>query len=175
MYFRKFRLKSAVARVPRPLRADWRAAMDVLTSAASAHEAASEAQSSGETSEMNCEAQVLALKRKLIECDQQSRDQRERISGLEKGLDIEKREHQLTTSKLTMLLKKRGSSCTQYATAARTPAAVLASTPCVPRMMHPPSGHVKGPCWRTHSSPRALVWQVRSEAGRRISCRHGGV
>ena len=107
--------------------------MDVLTSAASAHEAASEAQSSGEPSGSNCEAQVLALKRKLIECDQQSRDQRERISGLEKGLDIEKREHQLTTSKLTMLLKKRGSSCTQYAAAARTPAAVLASTPCVPR------------------------------------------
>jgi len=87
--------------------------MDVLTSAASAHEAASEAQSSGETSEMNCEAQVLALKRKLIECDQQSRDQRERISGLEKALDIEKREHQLTTSKLTMLLNKRRSSDTQ--------------------------------------------------------------
>ena len=107
--------------------------MDVLTSAASAHEAASEAQSSGETSEMNCEAQVLALKRKLIECDQQSRDQRERISGLEKALDIEKREHQLTTSKLTMLLNKRRSSDTQYATTAQTPAALLASMPCVPR------------------------------------------
>jgi len=107
--------------------------MDVLTSAASAHEAASEAQSSGETSEMNCEAQVLALKRKLIECDQQSRDQRERISSLEKALDIEKREHQLTTSKLTMLLNKRRSSESQYANTARTPAAVLASTPCVPR------------------------------------------
>jgi len=91
----------------------WRAAMDVLTSAASAHEAASEAQSSGEMSPISCEAQVLALKRKLIECDQQSRDQSESISGLEKALDIEKREHQLTTSKLTMLLKKRGSSCSQ--------------------------------------------------------------
>lgn len=90
--------------------------MDVLTSAASAHEAASEAQSSGEMSPISCEAQVLALKRKLIECDQQSRDQSESISGLEKALDIEKREHQLTTSKLTMLLKKRGSSCSQHAT-----------------------------------------------------------
>ena len=87
--------------------------MDVLTSAASAHEAASETHSSGETSQISSEAQILALKRKLIECDQESRDQRERIAGLEKALEIEKREHQLTTSKLTMLLKKRASSGAQ--------------------------------------------------------------
>ena len=67
------------------------AAMDVLTSAASAHEAASETHSSGETSQISSEAQILALKRKLIECDQESRDQRERIAGLEKALEIEKR------------------------------------------------------------------------------------
>jgi hypothetical protein len=149
--------------------------MDVLTSAASAHEAASEAQSSGETSEMNCEAQVLALKRKLIECDQQSRDQRERISGLEKALDIEKREHQLTTSKLTMLLNKRRSSDTQHARTAQTPAAVLASMPCVPRT-DASATRALLECLVVHALiPRALVWQVRSEAGRRISCRHGGV
>ena len=87
--------------------------MDVLTSAASAHEAASEAQSSCEMSEPYCEAQVLALKRKLIECDRGLNEARERISGLEKALEIEKREHQLTTSKLTMLLKKRASSGAQ--------------------------------------------------------------
>ena len=61
--------------------------MDVLTSAASAHEAASETHSSGETSQISSEAQILALKRKLIECDQESRDQRERIAGLEKALE----------------------------------------------------------------------------------------
>ena len=96
------------------------AAMDVLTSAASAHEAASETHSSGETSQISSEAQILALKRKLIECDQESRDQRERIAGLEKALEIEKREHQLTTSKLTMLLSKRRASDAQYAATAHT-------------------------------------------------------
>ena len=94
------------------------AAMDVLTSAASAHEAASETHSSGETSQISSEAQILALKRKLIECDRSLNSAHERISGLEKALDIEKREHQLTTSKLTMLLKKRGASGAQCASAA---------------------------------------------------------
>ena len=94
--------------------------MDVLTSAASAHEAASESHSSGEASAMSSEAQILALKRKLIECDQESREQRERIAGLEKALEIEKREHQLTTSKLTMLLNKRRASDAQCAATAHT-------------------------------------------------------
>ena len=57
----------------------------------------------------------MALKRKLIECDRNLNNAHERISGLEKALDMEKREHQLTTSKLTMLLKKRGSNCPQCA------------------------------------------------------------
>ena len=93
--------------------------MDVLTSAASAHEAA-ETHSSGGASKISSEAQILALKRKLIECDQESREQRERIAGLEKALEIEKREHQLTTSKLTMLLNKRRASDAQCATTAHT-------------------------------------------------------
>ena len=95
------------------------AAMDVLTSAASAHEAA-ETHSSGGASKISSEAQILALKRKLIECDQESREQRERIAGLEKALEIEKREHQLTTSKLTMLLNKRRASDAQCAATAHT-------------------------------------------------------
>jgi len=140
--------------------------MDVLTSAASAHEAASEAQSSGEPSGSNCEAQVLALKRKLIECDQQSRDQRERISGLEKGLDIEKREHQLTTSKLTMLLKKRGSSCTQCdqrrGGASAADMAGFESSPAwmasVRATAHPPAADSAA----SHAQPRVCIRKATS-------------
>merc|ERR1719164_151113 len=88
--------------------------MDVLTSAASAHEVASKSDAdSPRGSPAQYEAQILALKRKLIECDRGLNSAHERISGLEKALDIEKREHQLTTSKLTMLLKKRGASGAQ--------------------------------------------------------------
>ena len=70
--------------------------MDVLTSAASAHEVASKSDAdSPRGSPAQYEAQILALKRKLIECDRSLNSAHERISGLEKALDIEKREHQL--------------------------------------------------------------------------------
>ena len=71
--------------------------MDVLTSAASAHEVASKSDAdSPRGSPAQYEAQILALKRKLIECDRSLNSAHERISGLEKALDMEKREHQLT-------------------------------------------------------------------------------
>ena len=144
------------------------AAMDVLTSAASAHEAASETHSSGETSQISSEAQILALKRKLIECDQESRDQRERIAGLEKALEIEKREHQLTTSKLTMLLNKRRASdaqCDQR----RADMAGFESSPAWLASMrssaHPPAAEASTPVDRRRfaleSALRAAVWPAK--------------
>ena len=120
--------------------------MDVLTSAASAHEVASKSDAdSPRGSPAQYEAQILALKRKLIECDRSLNSAHERISGLEKALDMEKREHQLTTAKLTMLLKKRGTSGVQCASAAP--------------YTRP------GPDLDAHDS--AARWQVRSEASRR--------
>lgn len=55
---------------------------------------------------------VSALKRKLIECDTAMKSSFDRAEGLEQSLQMEKREHQLTTAKLSQLLKKRGSSPT---------------------------------------------------------------
>lgn len=148
------------------------AAMDVLTSAASAHEAASETHSSGETSQISSEAQILALKRKLIECDQESRDQRERIAGLEKALEIEKREHQLTTSKLTMLLNKRRASdaqCDQR----RADMAGFESSPAWLASMrssaHPPAAEASGAA--SHAQPRVCVRKAAPENG---AARRGG-
>lgn len=57
-------------------------------------------------------AMVAALKRKLIECDTVMKSSFDRAEGLEQSLQMEKREHQLTTAKLSQLLKKRGSSPT---------------------------------------------------------------
>ena len=146
--------------------------MDVLTSAASAHEAASETHSSGETSQISSEAQILALKRKLIECDQESRDQRERIAGLEKALEIEKREHQLTTSKLTMLLNKRRASdaqCDQR----RADMAGFESSPAWLASMrasaHPPAAETSGAA--SHAQPRVCVRKAAPENG---AARRGG-
>lgn len=59
---------------------------------------------------VSTEMQILALKRKIIECDRELKTTQEREMVLEQALDMEKREHQLTTSKLTQLLKKRGAS-----------------------------------------------------------------
>ena len=152
------------------------AAMDVLTSAASAHEAASETHSSGETSQISSEAQILALKRKLIECDQESRDQRERIAGLEKALEIEKREHQLTTSKLTMLLNKRRASdaqCDQR----RADMAGFESSPAWLASMrasaHPPMAEAPGAASgaASHAQPRVCVRKAAPENG---PARRGG-
>ena len=147
-------------------------AMDVLTSAASAHEAASETHSSGETSQISSEAQILALKRKLIECDQESRDQRETIAGLEKALEIEKREHQLTTSKLTMLLNKRRASdaqCDQR----RVDMAGFESSPAWLASMrasaHPPMAEAPGAA--SHAQPRVCVRKAAPENG---AARRGG-
>lgn len=151
--------------------------MDVLTSAASAHEAASEAQSSGETSEMNCEAQVLALKRKLIECDQQSRDQRERISSLEKALDIEKREHQLTTSKLTMLLNKRRSSESQFGQRrGGATAADMAGFECSPAWLasvRATAQPAAADSAASHAQPRVCIRKAAQESG--VAKRGAGV
>ena len=91
--------------------------MDVLTCAASTFSdvTSSCAAASAEMAEPSAEAQIAALKRKLIDMDRSLNGARERISGLEKVLEMEKREHQLTTSKLTVLLKKRGAACAQCA------------------------------------------------------------
>ena len=82
--------------------------MDMLTCAASSVTASSEHESSGDRPSTG--AQILALKRKIIECDQELKGTHDRADALERALDMEKREHQLTTSKLTQLLKKRGVS-----------------------------------------------------------------
>lgn len=52
-------------------------------------------------------AMIEALKRKLIQLDEELKRARCRVDELENDMTIEKREHQLTTSKLTQLLKKR--------------------------------------------------------------------
>ena len=53
---------------------------------------------------------VVALKRKLIEQDSALKKAHSRTEELENTLSMEKREHQLTTSKLSQLLKKRGNA-----------------------------------------------------------------
>lgn len=83
--------------------------MDMLTCAASSVSASAE-QDSGSSDRPSTGAQILALKRKIIECDQELKGTRDRADALERALEMEKREHQLTTSKLTQLLKKRGVS-----------------------------------------------------------------
>tara|TARA_B110001452_G_scaffold2840_1_gene2510 strand:+ start:51 stop:374 length:324 start_codon:yes stop_codon:yes gene_type:complete len=83
--------------------------MDMLSCASSIVSASSE-QDSGSDSKPSSGAQILALKRKIIECDQELKGTRDRADALECALEMEKREHQLTTSKLTQLLKKRGGS-----------------------------------------------------------------
>jgi len=55
-------------------------------------------------------AMVAALKRKLIEQDAALKSANGRVEELETTLTMEKREHQLTTSKLSQLLKKRGTA-----------------------------------------------------------------
>merc|ERR1719247_3186929 len=57
-------------------------------------------------------AMVAALKRKLIEQDSALKSAHSRNEELENTLTMEKREHQLTTSKLSQLLKKRGNAAT---------------------------------------------------------------
>merc|ERR1719453_2907671 len=53
------------------------------------------------------DAMIEALKRKLIETNEQLLEARSRLSSMESVLDIEKREHEKTTSKLSLLLRKR--------------------------------------------------------------------
>jgi len=67
---------------------------------------------SGQLPKLDEPAMVSALKRKLIECDTAMKSSFDRAEGLEHSLQMEKREHQLTTAKLSQLLKKRGSSPT---------------------------------------------------------------
>eukprot|EP00316_Scyphosphaera_apsteinii_P012917 CAMPEP_0119298568 /NCGR_PEP_ID=MMETSP1333-20130426/730_1 /TAXON_ID=418940 /ORGANISM="Scyphosphaera apsteinii, Strain RCC1455" /LENGTH=227 /DNA_ID=CAMNT_0007299697 /DNA_START=13 /DNA_END=696 /DNA_ORIENTATION=+ len=55
-------------------------------------------------------AMVAALKRKLVEKDQEHHKVQKRVQGLEDELAIEKREHERTTSKLSLLLSKRGTT-----------------------------------------------------------------
>ena len=98
--------------------------MDVLTCAASTFQSDAEASVAAAYSvveEPSAQAQIAALKRKLIDMDRSLNGARDQISGLEKALDMEKREHQLTTSKLTVLLKKRSAACAQCAAPAAVP------------------------------------------------------
>ena len=53
------------------------------------------------------DAMIEALKRKLIETNDGLLEARSRLSSMESVLDIEKREHEKTTSKLSLLLRKR--------------------------------------------------------------------
>lgn len=50
---------------------------------------------------------ITSLKRTLRECDTACKNSDARVAALEQLLTMEKREHQLTTSKLSQLLKKR--------------------------------------------------------------------
>lgn len=52
-------------------------------------------------------AMIDALKRKLIETNEALLESRSRLSSTEGRLEMEKREHELTTSKLSLLLRKR--------------------------------------------------------------------
>ena len=68
-------------------------------------------ESSSTSSETPSEsAMVCALKRTLIEQDSALKSAQRRNDELENSLTMEKREHQLTTAKLSQLLKKRGNS-----------------------------------------------------------------
>ena len=53
---------------------------------------------------------VEALKRKVVDLDKELQTSVERISSIEHSLEVEKREHQLTTSKLSVLLRKRSAA-----------------------------------------------------------------
>ena len=58
----------------------------------------------------NADRMVEALKRKVVDLDKELQTSVERISSIEHTLEVEKREHQLTTSKLSVLLKKRSAA-----------------------------------------------------------------
>lgn len=51
-----------------------------------------------------------ALKRKLVECANELQQTKEKLDTVGGALEMEKREHQLTTTKLTLLLRKRQTS-----------------------------------------------------------------
>ena len=87
--------------------------MSAAAAAASALPVAAGAPSDGDAAtdpSPDASAMIDALKRKLLQCANELQAAKERLNSKEGELDVEKREHQLTTSKLTALLRKRAAA-----------------------------------------------------------------
>jgi len=75
-----------------------------------AHTAASTPAMAPSSNEPNARDMLDALKRKVVDLDSQLQASNDQVANVERSLEMEKREHLLTTNKLSMLLKKRSSA-----------------------------------------------------------------
>ena len=82
---------------------------------------------SAASGEITDKMMIDALKRKLVSMASELQSTKERALQTERTLEVERREHQLTTAKLSTLLKKRSAAAAAAAAAADEPPADLAA------------------------------------------------